>query len=123
MEQTRRIVHRMPSADMFRTSQYAAPKKVVAAYARVSTEKEEQEDSFERQVEHYTKLITSNPECCAGHSEERKILRQRYSRQDLQAGRLIQAQDQERRYHSSHVLCGKHPSGDHTEGALRSGTG
>ena len=62
MEQTRRIVHRMPSADMFRTSQYAAPKKVVAAYARVSTEKEEQEDSFERQVEHYTQLITSNPE-------------------------------------------------------------
>ena len=47
---------------MFRTSQYAAPKKVVAAYARVSTEKEEQEDSFERQVAHYTKLITSNPE-------------------------------------------------------------
>lgn len=62
MEQTRRIVHRMPSADMFRTSHYAAPKKVVAAYARVSTEKEEQEDSFERQVEHYTQLITSNPE-------------------------------------------------------------
>lgn len=62
MEQTRRIVHRMPSADMFRTAQYAPPKKVVAAYARVSTEKEEQEDSFERQVEHYTKLITSNPE-------------------------------------------------------------
>lgn len=62
MEQARRIVRRMSSADMFRTSQYAPPKKVVAAYARVSTEKEEQEDSFERQVEHYTKLITSNPE-------------------------------------------------------------
>ena len=37
-------------------------KTVVAAYARVSTEKEEQEDSFERQVSHYTTLITSKPE-------------------------------------------------------------
>lgn len=34
----------------------------VAAYARVSTEKEEQEDSFERQVEHYRQLINSRPE-------------------------------------------------------------
>lgn len=34
----------------------------VAAYARVSTEKEEQEDSFERQVEHYKQLIYSKPE-------------------------------------------------------------
>ena len=29
MEQTRRIVHRMPSAEMFRTAQYTPPKKVV----------------------------------------------------------------------------------------------
>lgn len=29
----------------------------VAAYARVSTEKEEQEDSFDRQVEHYKQMI------------------------------------------------------------------
>lgn len=36
-------------------------KEPVAAYARVSTEKEEQEDSFERQVEHYTKMIQTNP--------------------------------------------------------------
>lgn len=32
----------------------------VAAYARVSTDKDEQEDSFERQVEYYTKYIQSN---------------------------------------------------------------
>ena len=39
------------------------PKRLqVAAYARVSTEKEEQEDSFERQVEHYKQLINSKPE-------------------------------------------------------------
>ena len=33
----------------------------VAAYARVSTDKEEQEDSFERQVDYYTRYISSNP--------------------------------------------------------------
>lgn len=35
---------------------------VVVAYARVSTEKEEQEDSFERQVSYYTTLINSKKE-------------------------------------------------------------
>ena len=34
----------------------------VAAYARVSTEKDEQEDSFDRQVEHYKKMIESKSE-------------------------------------------------------------
>ncbi len=34
----------------------------VAAYARVSTEIEQQEDSFERQVQHYTQMIKSKPE-------------------------------------------------------------
>ena len=33
----------------------------VAAYARVSTDSEEQEDSFERQVDYYTRFIQSNP--------------------------------------------------------------
>ena len=33
----------------------------VAAYARVSTDSEEQEDSFERQVDYYTRFIESNP--------------------------------------------------------------
>ena len=33
----------------------------VAAYARVSTDHEEQEDSFERQVEYYTHYINTNP--------------------------------------------------------------
>jgi len=37
-------------------------KTPVAAYARVSTEREEQEDSFERQVAHYTALIQSKSE-------------------------------------------------------------
>ena len=32
----------------------------VAAYARVSTDKDEQEDSFERQVEYYTRFIQNN---------------------------------------------------------------
>lgn len=34
----------------------------VAAYARVSTDSDEQEDSFDRQVSYYTNLISSNPD-------------------------------------------------------------
>lgn len=34
-------------------------KKTVCAYARVSTDKDEQEDSFERQIAHYTEYIRS----------------------------------------------------------------
>ena len=61
---TRRVVRQIPSAMIFDTHAvaHAVTRTLVAAYARVSTEKEEQEDSFERQVEHYTALITSNPE-------------------------------------------------------------
>lgn len=40
----------------------AAQKTRVAAYCRVSTEFEEQESSYEVQVEHYTTYISSNPE-------------------------------------------------------------
>ena len=32
----------------------------VCAYARVSTDKDEQEDSFERQVDYYTRYIQAN---------------------------------------------------------------
>ena len=55
---TRRVVREIPAAAIFNIPKAAAVTKLlVAAYARVSTEKEEQEDSFERQVEHYTALI------------------------------------------------------------------
>ena len=37
-------------------------KRRVAAYARVSTDKEEQETSFEAQVSHYTQVIQNNPQ-------------------------------------------------------------
>lgn len=33
----------------------------IDAYARVSTDSEEQEDSFERQVDYYTRYISANP--------------------------------------------------------------
>lgn len=36
-------------------------KKRVAAYARVSTGREEQQTSFKSQLEYYTRLILSNP--------------------------------------------------------------
>ena len=59
----RRVVRTMPQIAVVQIDDTPQVKKTkVAAYARVSTEKEEQEDSFERQVEHYTHLIESNPE-------------------------------------------------------------
>ena len=39
-----------------------ARKKRLAGYARVSSDSEEQENSFEAQVDYYTKLILANPE-------------------------------------------------------------
>lgn len=58
---TRRVVRTMPQ--MFIDVVDDQPERLpVAAYARVSTEKEEQEDSFERQVEHYKQMIYSKPE-------------------------------------------------------------
>ena len=59
---SRRVVRRVLSPDILSPIQVQAePKKlVVAAYARVSTEKEQQENSYERQVEHYTALIRAN---------------------------------------------------------------
>ena len=59
---TRRVVREIPCAAILQTKLPQLKQDVVAAYARVSTEKEAQEDSFERQVSHYTSLIASNPE-------------------------------------------------------------
>ena len=57
---SRRVVQTLPQ--MFITVEDDKPKNLqVAAYARVSTEKEEQEDSFARQIEHYTQLINAKP--------------------------------------------------------------
>ena len=48
----------------------------VAAYARVSTDHEEQETSYEIQVEHYTALIQNNPdwEFVAVYADEAVII-------------------------------------------------
>lgn len=62
----KRIVREIPAASLYRIDPIAAQRMAVAAYARVSTEREEQEDSFERQVEHYTTLIRSNSEWSFG---------------------------------------------------------
>lgn len=59
---TRRTVREIPRAMILNIDTTEITKLVVVAYARVSTEKEEQEDSFERQVSHYTALITSKAE-------------------------------------------------------------
>lgn len=37
-------------------------KKRVAAYAHVSTEKDEQQNSYDAQIDYYTALIQNNPE-------------------------------------------------------------
>lgn len=62
----RRTVREIPRAAILHIDTTEIMKLVVVAYARVSTEKEEQEDSFERQVSHYTTLITSKPEWSFG---------------------------------------------------------
>ncbi|GHU80656.1 serine recombinase [Clostridia bacterium] len=52
-------------ATLDREQRFAADqpvKKRVAAYARVSTDLEEQQSSYEAQVDYYTKLIRANPE-------------------------------------------------------------
>ncbi len=59
---TRRTVREIPRAVLMHIDTTELLKEIVVAYARVSTEKEEQEDSFERQVSHYTTLIKSKPE-------------------------------------------------------------
>lgn len=53
---TRRVVRTIPQL-FTETTTDETKKLAVAAYARVSTKEEEQEDSFERQVEHYTQMI------------------------------------------------------------------
>jgi len=62
MAVARRMVREIPRAMILQVDTTELQKMVVAAYARVSTEKEEQEDSFERQVAHYTTLIQSKRE-------------------------------------------------------------
>ncbi len=53
-----RVVQEIPV--LYRPNmQVVTKKEVVCGYARVSTDNEEQEDSFERQVEHFTKVINS----------------------------------------------------------------
>ena len=42
--------------------QWERPKLKVAAYARVSTEQDEQQSSYEAQVDYYTRYIRSNPD-------------------------------------------------------------
>ena len=65
MEQQKRVVREIPAT--FQQMRRAAveplydSREPTAAYARVSTDSEEQEDSFERQVDHYTKFIASQP--------------------------------------------------------------
>lgn len=61
MAQVRRVVRTMPQ--LFTNMPEPEKDRIkVAAYARVSTDHDEQEDSFERQVAHYTELIQSRPE-------------------------------------------------------------
>ncbi|MBP5466598.1 MAG: recombinase family protein, partial [Clostridia bacterium] len=59
MEIPKRVVHERPV--LFRLNMTAITSNiVVCAYARVSTEDEEQEESYKRQIEHFTVLIKSH---------------------------------------------------------------
>ena len=56
MAETQRIVRTIPATFAKTTSMFTKMVNV-GAYARVSTKTEEQEDSYERQVNHYTNYI------------------------------------------------------------------
>ena len=73
MQKHRKQVREIP-ANPFLQNQNRGKRLRVAAYCRVSTEQEEQESSFENQVEYYTNLIRSNPDWeCAGIFADRGI--------------------------------------------------
>lgn len=73
MQEHRKQIREIP-ANPFLQNQIRGKRLRVAAYCRVSTEQEEQESSFENQVEYYTNLIQSNPEWeCAGIFADRGI--------------------------------------------------
>ena len=73
MQKHRKQVREIP-ANPFLQNQNRGKRLRVAAYCRVSTEQEEQESSFENQVEYYTNLIQSNPDWeCAGIFADRGI--------------------------------------------------
>ena len=60
----KKVVQKIEATRPTVSAQYSAftRKRKVAAYARVSTAKEEQENSFDAQVSYYTQKIQSNPE-------------------------------------------------------------
>lgn len=59
---TVRVIEANPELAIGNEAIIAKRKRKVAAYARVSTEQEEQEGSYEAQVDYYTQYIKSNPE-------------------------------------------------------------
>lgn len=62
MNQTKRVTVLDPIVkNIIYENPLEIPKKKVAAYARVSTEQDEQQSSYEAQVEYYTKYIKNNP--------------------------------------------------------------
>ncbi len=61
MSTARAVTVIQPTARRIEAIPTIAPTKKVAAYARVSTDNEEQLSSFEAQVDHYTRHIKANP--------------------------------------------------------------
>ena len=66
MQKHRKQVREIP-ANPFLQNQNRGKRLRVAAYCRVSTEQEEQESSFENQVDYYTNLIRSRHLCRPWH--------------------------------------------------------
>lgn len=64
MPENVKVVHKIESSASLHAGQpeLGVRKKRVAAYARVSTDSDEQLTSYEAQVEFYTRYINSNPE-------------------------------------------------------------
>ena len=62
MNTQRKVTIIEPIQQKIVAAETAAPEKLrVAAYARVSTEQDEQQSSYEAQVDFYTRYIKNNP--------------------------------------------------------------
>lgn len=62
MSQARSVTIIPPTTVRFNMAANVPIRKRVAAYARVSTDNEEQQTSYEAQVDHYTRYIKNNPD-------------------------------------------------------------
>lgn len=109
----RKIVTEIPANPMLANLQHRKRKLRVAAYCRVSTEEEEQQNSFEVQVDYYTEKISNHEGWqLAGIFADDGIsgVRTKKKRAIQQDDRTLQAEKNRPHLNKIHLpICQKHP--------------